>query len=151
MLNTNRLSFYNWLYSNVHWNYNVYSNMKTSNYMKIRFKALIYFELQHTSNLNFELKPFRIRPQLNSLWIGGPFNMNVTSSPSNIAPTTSSSVTVRHGYCSIAVHTQGQWVSRDGLYFISRTWYASLRLSVEKSAVNISWWYVSIILSWTTY
>ena len=31
-------------------NYNVDSNMKSSNYMKIRFKALIYFELQHTSN-----------------------------------------------------------------------------------------------------
>ena len=34
---------------NVHWNYNVDSNMKTSNYMKILFKALIYFELQETS------------------------------------------------------------------------------------------------------
>ena len=33
---------------NVHSNYNVDSNMKTSNYMKIRFKALIYFELQET-------------------------------------------------------------------------------------------------------
>ena len=30
---------------NVHSNYNVVSNMETSNYMKIRFKALIYFEL----------------------------------------------------------------------------------------------------------
>ena len=30
---------------NVHLNYNVVSNMKTLNYMKIRFKALIYFEL----------------------------------------------------------------------------------------------------------
>ena len=34
---------------NVHSNYNVDSNMKTLNYMKIRFKALIYFELQETS------------------------------------------------------------------------------------------------------
>ena len=32
-------------------NYNVDSNMKLhSNYMKIQFKGLIYFELQHTSN-----------------------------------------------------------------------------------------------------
>ena len=31
-------------------NYNVDSNMKSSNYMKIQFKALIYFELQHTLN-----------------------------------------------------------------------------------------------------
>ena len=29
--------------------YNVDSNTKSSNYMKIRFKALIYFELQETS------------------------------------------------------------------------------------------------------
>ena len=34
---------------NVHSNYNVDSNTKTLNYMKIRFKALIYFELQETS------------------------------------------------------------------------------------------------------
>ena len=34
---------------NVHLNCNVDSNTKTSNYMKIRFKALIYFELQETS------------------------------------------------------------------------------------------------------
>ena len=34
---------------NVHSNYNVGSNTKTSNYIKIRFKALIYFELQETS------------------------------------------------------------------------------------------------------
>ena len=34
---------------NVHSNYNVVSNTKTSNYMKIQFKALIYFELQETS------------------------------------------------------------------------------------------------------
>ena len=33
---------------NVHSKYNVDSNMKTSNYMKIQFKALIYFELQET-------------------------------------------------------------------------------------------------------
>ena len=34
---------------NVHSNYNVDSNIKTLNYMKIRFKVLIYFELQETS------------------------------------------------------------------------------------------------------
>ena len=34
---------------NVHLKYNVDSNMKTSNYMKIQFKAMIYFELQETS------------------------------------------------------------------------------------------------------
>ena len=34
---------------NVHSNYNVDSNTNTSNYMKIQFKALIYFELQETS------------------------------------------------------------------------------------------------------
>ena len=34
---------------NVHLNYNVDSNMKILNYMKIQFKALIYFELQETS------------------------------------------------------------------------------------------------------
>ena len=28
----------------------VHSNMKTSNYMKIRFKGLIYFELEQTLN-----------------------------------------------------------------------------------------------------
>ena len=33
---------------NVHSNYNVDYNTKTSNYMKIQFKALIYFELQET-------------------------------------------------------------------------------------------------------
>ena len=33
---------------NVHLNNNVDSNMKTSNYMKIQFKAMIYFELQET-------------------------------------------------------------------------------------------------------
>ena len=38
-------------------NYNVDSNMKSSNYSKIRFKALIYFELQQSLNQNFELKP----------------------------------------------------------------------------------------------
>ena len=31
-------------------NYNVDSNMKSSDYMKILLKALIYFELQQTSN-----------------------------------------------------------------------------------------------------
>ena len=31
-------------------NYNVDSDMKPSNYSKIRFKALIYFELQQSSN-----------------------------------------------------------------------------------------------------
>ena len=31
-------------------NYNVDPNMKTSNYSKIWFKALIYFELQQSSN-----------------------------------------------------------------------------------------------------
>ena len=30
--------------------YNVDSNMKSSNYMKIQFKALIYFELEQTLN-----------------------------------------------------------------------------------------------------
>ena len=34
---------------NVHLNYNVDSNTKTLNYMKIWFKATIYFELQETS------------------------------------------------------------------------------------------------------
>ena len=31
-------------------NYNVDSNMKSSNYIKIQFKALIYFELEQTLN-----------------------------------------------------------------------------------------------------
>ena len=31
-------------------NYNVDPNTKTSNYSKVRFKALIYFELEQTSN-----------------------------------------------------------------------------------------------------
>ena len=31
-------------------NYNVDPNTKTLNYSKIRFKALIYFELQQSSN-----------------------------------------------------------------------------------------------------
>ena len=31
-------------------NYNVDSNMKSSNYSKIRFKPLIYFELQQSLN-----------------------------------------------------------------------------------------------------
>ena len=34
----------------MHTNYNVDPNMKTSNYSKIQFKALIYFELQESSN-----------------------------------------------------------------------------------------------------
>ena len=34
---------------NVHSNYNVDSNTKTLNYMKIWFKALIYLELLETS------------------------------------------------------------------------------------------------------
>ena len=34
----------------VHLIYNVHSNTKTSNYMKIRFKGLIYFELEQTLN-----------------------------------------------------------------------------------------------------
>ena len=33
---------------NAHLNYNVDSNMKTLNYMKILFKAIIYLELQET-------------------------------------------------------------------------------------------------------
>ena len=37
--------------------------------MKIRFKGLIYFELQQSLNYNFELKPLQIRYQLNALWI----------------------------------------------------------------------------------
>ena len=36
--------------SKVHLIYNVDSNMKSSNYIKIWFKALIYFELEQTSN-----------------------------------------------------------------------------------------------------
>ena len=48
-------------------NYNVDSNMKSSNYSKIQLKGLIYFELQESSNKNFELKPLRIRYQLNAL------------------------------------------------------------------------------------
>ena len=35
---------------NVHSNYNADSNVKTSNYSKVRFKPLIYFELEQTSN-----------------------------------------------------------------------------------------------------
>ena len=34
-------------------NYNLDSNMKSSNYMKIGLKALIYFELQQTLKLYF--------------------------------------------------------------------------------------------------
>ena len=55
-------------------NYNVNSNMRSLNYSKIRFKALIYFELQESLNLNFELKLLRIRPQLNALQISGMLN-----------------------------------------------------------------------------
>ena len=44
-------------------NYNVGSNAKSSNYSKVQFKALIYFELEQTLNKNFELKPLQIRPQ----------------------------------------------------------------------------------------
>ena len=36
--------------SKVHSIYNVDSDTKSLNYIKIRFKALIYFELQQTSN-----------------------------------------------------------------------------------------------------
>ena len=55
-------------------NYNVDCSTKSLNYSKIRFKALIYFELQQSSNKNFELKPLRIRYQLNLLQIGGTSN-----------------------------------------------------------------------------
>ena len=55
-------------------NYNVDPNTKTLNYSKIRFKPLIYFELQQILNENFELKPVRIRYQLNLLQIGGTSN-----------------------------------------------------------------------------
>ena len=34
----------------IQWNYNVDSNMQSSNYSKVQFKALIYFELQQTLN-----------------------------------------------------------------------------------------------------
>ena len=40
---------------NVHSNYNADSNTKTSNYSKIRFKPLIYFELEQTSK-NLRIK-----------------------------------------------------------------------------------------------
>ena len=42
-------------------NYNVYANTKSLNYTKVRFKPLIYFELQQTSNYNFELHLLQIR------------------------------------------------------------------------------------------
>ena len=45
------------LTNNIQSNYNVDSKMKYSNYMKIQFKALIYFELEQTLNYNFELDP----------------------------------------------------------------------------------------------
>ena len=55
-------------------NYNVDSNTKSSNYMKIQFKALNYFELQQTLKQYFELETFQIRLQLNSLQISGTSN-----------------------------------------------------------------------------
>ena len=55
-------------------NYNVDSNTKSLNYSKIPFKALIYFELQQSLNLNLELKPLQIRYQLNALQISGTSN-----------------------------------------------------------------------------
>ena len=36
--------------SKMYMNYNVDSNMKSLNYCKVRFKPLIYFELQQSSN-----------------------------------------------------------------------------------------------------
>ena len=42
--------------SKVHSIYNVDSSTKSSNYIKIQFKALIYFELEQTLNQNFKLK-----------------------------------------------------------------------------------------------
>ena len=62
------------LTSKSHSIYNVDSNSKSLNYMKIRFKGLIYFELQQSSNQNFELKPLWIRYQLNALQISGTLN-----------------------------------------------------------------------------
>ena len=59
---------------NVHSNYYVDSNMKTSNYMKIRFKALIYFELHETLKSYFKLETLWIRWQLNLLQICGTWN-----------------------------------------------------------------------------
>ena len=41
---------------NVHSNYNADSNTKTSNYSKVRFKPLIYFELEQTSELKLRIK-----------------------------------------------------------------------------------------------
>ena len=55
-------------------NYSVDSNTKSSNYRKVRFKPLIYFELQQTLNQNFKLHLLGIRSQLNRLWIGGTSN-----------------------------------------------------------------------------
>ena len=54
--------------------YNVDSNMKSSNYSKIHFKPLIYFEYTREFELNFELKPLQIRYQLNALRISGTSN-----------------------------------------------------------------------------
>ena len=55
-------------------NYNIDSNTKSLNYGKIQFKPLIYFELQQSSNKNFELRPLQIRYQLNALRISGTLN-----------------------------------------------------------------------------
>ena len=54
--------------------YTVDPNMKSSNYMKIWLKALNYFELQQTLKYQFELETLRIKPQLNSLHMGGTLN-----------------------------------------------------------------------------
>ena len=48
-------------------NYNVDSNMKSSNYSEIRFKAFIYFELQQKFEIKLRINPLRIRYQLNVL------------------------------------------------------------------------------------
>ena len=42
--------------------------------MKIWLKALNYFELQQTLKYQFELETLWIKPQFNSLWIGGILN-----------------------------------------------------------------------------
>ena len=60
--------------SKMYTNYNIDSNTKSSNYSKIQFEPLIYFELQQSSNSNFELRPLQIRYQLNALQIGGTLN-----------------------------------------------------------------------------
>ena len=43
-------------------NYNVDSNTKSSNYSKIRFKALIYFELQKSSNESCRVITIKAEP-----------------------------------------------------------------------------------------